>query len=76
MITALRLQNSKSFDKASRLTMVCSSKIRMDTEHCVDFPQTVRILKNAVIYGANAAGKSNLVDFFRLFHNAEIPEHN
>ena len=68
MISGLRLENFKSFDKTTRLTMVSSSKIRVKPEHCVDFPRTARILKNAVIYGANAAGKSNLIDFFRLFH--------
>lgn len=68
MISGLRLENFKSFDKPARLTMVSSSKIRTMSEHCVDVPKTARILKNAVIYGANAAGKSNLVDFFRLFH--------
>ena len=67
MISGLRLENFKSFDKASRLSMVSSSKIRTNSEHCVDIPKTARILKNAVIYGANAAGKSNLIDFFRLF---------
>ena len=68
MISGLRLENFKSFDKTTRLTMVSSSKIRVKPEHCVDIPRTARILKNAVIYGANAAGKSNLIDFFRLFH--------
>ena len=68
MISGLRLENFKSFDKSARLTMVSSSKIRANPEHCVDIPKTARILKNAVIYGANAAGKSNLIDFFRLFH--------
>ena len=70
MISGLRLENFKSFEKTARLTMVSSSKIRTNPEHCVDIPRTARILKNAVIYGANAAGKSNLIDFFRLFRMA------
>ncbi len=67
MLVKIRLENFKSFDGETELTMVSSSKIRKLPDHCIVFPEGTKLLKNAVVYGANAAGKSNLVDFFRVF---------
>ena len=36
-------------------------------DHRVQVGSKTRLLKHAIIYGANASGKSNLVDFFRFF---------
>lgn len=47
--------------------MVSSSKIRTKGDHRIKVGSTTRLLKHAVIYGANASGKSNLIDFFRFF---------
>lgn len=60
------VENFKSFSEQTELTMISSTKIQKDQEHRVQVRST-NILKNAVIYGANAAGKSNLIDFFWLF---------
>lgn len=67
MLTRIVIENFKSFDKQTELTMISSSKIRAKSEHRIKITNTTRLLKHAVVYGANASGKSNLVDFFRFF---------
>lgn len=67
MITKISVENFKSFDQAVEMTMISSSKIRTKIDHRVQIGSKIRLLKHAIIYGANASGKSNLVDFFRFF---------
>lgn len=67
MLTKIKVGNFKSFDKESELTMISSSKIRTKVDHRVDVGSTTRLLKHSIIYGANASGKSNLVEFFVFF---------
>lgn len=67
MITKILVENFKSFDQAVEMTMISSSKIRTKVDHRVQVGSKTRLLKHAIIYGANASGKSNLVDFFRFF---------
>lgn len=67
MLTKITIENFKSFDKKAELTMVSSSKIRTKADHRVQVGSNTRLLKHAVIYGANASGKSNLVDFMHFF---------
>ncbi len=66
MIVKVSIENFKSFESMVELTMISSGKIQDHKDHRIAIKST-NILKHAVIYGANAAGKSNLVDFFRLF---------
>lgn len=63
MITKVSVENYKSFDARAEISMISSSKIRGNTEHKMRIKQT-SLLKYAVVYGANASGKSNLVDVF------------
>lgn len=67
MLTRITVENFKSFDKQAELTMISSSKIRTKTDHRVSVGSSTNLLKHAVIYGANASGKSNLVDFVQFF---------
>ena len=66
MIVKVSIENFKSFESMVELTMISSGKIQDHKDHRISIKGT-NILKHAVIYGANASGKSNLVDFFRLF---------
>lgn len=66
MIVKVSVENFKSFEPMVELTMISSGKIQDHKDHRISIKGT-NILKHAVIYGANASGKSNLVDFFRLF---------
>ncbi|MCF0125865.1 MAG: ATP-binding protein, partial [Clostridia bacterium] len=63
MLVNLMVENFKSFDDKVKLSMLSSTKIQGNKEHRLKIKQT-HILKNAVIYGANASGKSNLVATF------------
>lgn len=67
MLTRITMENFKSFDKQAELTMISSSKIRTKAEHRVSVGSSTNLLKHAVIYGANASGKSSLVDFVQFF---------
>lgn len=60
MLIKISVENFKSFDQKEELSMISSSKIRTNKKHRIKIKQT-NLLKNAVIYGANASGKSNLV---------------
>lgn len=68
MLIKVIAENFKSFSKSTELTMISSTKIQKGIDHRVKIKST-NILKYAVIYGANAAGKSNLIDFFWLLKN-------
>jgi len=63
MLVKIVLENFKSFDKREELSMISSGKIHTNNDHRIKIKQT-NILKNAVVYGANASGKSNLVTAF------------
>lgn len=60
MLLRVSVENYKSFDQKEELSFISSSKIQANKNHRVKIKQT-SILKNAVVYGANASGKSNLV---------------
>lgn len=75
MLVKLILDNFMSFDNETELTLVSSSKIRTMKDHKVEVKKT-SILKNSIIYGANAAGKSNLIeglDFMKYCILKSIP---
>lgn len=62
MLVKVSIENFKSFDSPAELTMISSGKIQSHKNHRISIKST-NILKHAVIYGANASGKSNFVDF-------------
>lgn len=66
MLVKVSIENFKSFDQATEVTMISSNKIRTHANHRVKIKST-QLLKYGVIYGANAAGKTNLVEFFKFF---------
>lgn len=67
MLTKITVGNFKSFNEEVDLTMISSTKIRTKIDHRVKVGYSTRVLKHAIIYGANAAGKSNLIEFFSFF---------
>lgn len=60
MLLKFSVKNFLSFHDAVTLDMVSSSKIRANESHVLKL-DGVSVLRNAAIYGANAAGKSNLI---------------
>jgi len=65
MLVKLSVENFKSFDQKEELSMISSSKMQGNKSHRVKIKQT-QLLKNAIVYGANASGKSNLVVVFNF----------
>lgn len=72
MLTRFTIENYKSFDAATELNMVSSSKIRTKTEHQKQVRRNMKILKHAAVYGANASGKSNLVNAVAFFSRVVV----
>lgn len=63
MLISFSVSNFRSFGVEQTLNMVASKKLTDHSTHLVSIPGTNKdILRSAVIYGANAAGKSNLVN--------------
>ena len=66
MLVKVSIDNFKSFDTLTELTMISSNKIRSNVSHRLKIKST-QLLKYGVVYGANASGKTNLVEFFSFF---------
>lgn len=67
MLAKLLVENFKSFDALTEMTMISSTKIRSKENHRVKVGSKTRLLKHAIVYGANSSGKTNLVEFFKFF---------
>lgn len=65
MLIRVKAENFKSFDSVTELSMVSSDKIEGKTNHSVCVNK-VKLLKNAVVYGANASGKTNIIEIFNF----------
>lgn len=64
MLIKISASNFKSFEKETSLSMISSSKTRENLEHKIPIMTSTNVLKYGVVYGANASGKSNLVEVF------------
>ena len=71
MLIKISVENFKSFDQKEELSLISSSKMQDNKNHRVKIKQT-QLLKNAVVYGANASGKSNLINAFSFIKVALI----
>ena len=71
MLIKISVENFKSFDQKEELSLLSSSKMQGNKSHRMKIKQT-QLLKNAVVYGANASGKSNLVAAFAFIKAALI----
>lgn len=69
MLISIRVKNFKSFEDETVLTMIASTKERDFEKHIKEIMSSTRVLKYAVIYGANASGKSNLIEVFQFIQH-------
>ncbi len=74
MLIAFNVKNFRSFKDAASFSMVAanlkSKNKRIDEDNLFAVDRSHSLLKSAVIYGANASGKSNLIkalSFMRFF---------
>jgi AAA15 family ATPase/GTPase len=72
MLKRFTVENFSSFQQENSLDLT-AGRTEVKQEHCYDFKK-VKILKSAVIYGANASGKSNL--FRAIDYAKEIVSNN
>ncbi|MDD2952483.1 MAG: ATP-binding protein [Parabacteroides sp.] len=70
MIAEIKFKNMFSFRDETVLSFEADKSKDLESYHVVELAPDVRLLKLAVIYGANASGKSNIIkvcDFIRSF---------
>ena len=63
MLISIKTENFKSYGDAATLSMLATSKITSHPTHKIAV-KDLKVLRNAVIYGANASGKSNIIELF------------
>ena len=72
MIAEIKFKNMFSFRDETVLSFEADKSKDLESYHVVELAPDVKLLKLAVIYGANASGKSNIIkvyDFIRSFIN-------
>ena len=70
MIAEIKFKNMFSFRDETVLSFAADKSKDLESYHVVELAPDVKLLKLAVIYGANASGKSNIIkvcDFIRSF---------
>ena len=70
MIAEIKYKNMFSFRDETVLSFEADKSKDLESYHVVELAPDVKLLKLAVIYGANASGKSNIIkvcDFIRSF---------
>jgi uncharacterized protein len=67
MLIRFSLDNFKSFGNKQQLTMIPAKRYRSKKHHVVDLSKgKISLLRAATIYGANASGKTNLIEAIRF----------
>ena len=72
MIQEFKIKNYKSFRDEVTLSFEATKDTTFESTQVVEVTHGVRLLRLALIYGANASGKSNLLDAFD-FQTPSIP---
>ena len=69
MIANFSVENFFSIKSAQKISFVPTSDTFMSDEYSYEVKEGVRLLKVGIIYGANASGKTNIlnaIEFFRM----------
>lgn len=76
MILELKIKNFLSFKEEVTFSFEATNDKSFEDYQVVDVAPNTRILRLAVVYGANASGKSNLLNVFDFLRNFwfDIPE--
>ena len=61
MLVEFSVENYRSFKDKVTFSMLASEDTAHENTNTVTMPDGKRLLKTAVVYGANASGKSNLI---------------
>lgn len=78
MIQELRIKNYLSFKDEVVFSFEATKDTNNEEPHVVTITPGVRLLRFALVYGANASGKSNLLNAFDFLHDFwfDIPKDN
>ncbi len=68
MIEEVSFKNVLSFKEETVLSFEATSDTNIESSHIVTMPNGTRLLKLAVVFGANASGKSNLLRALECLH--------
>ena len=76
MILELKIKNFLSFKEEVTFSFEATNDKSFEDYQVVEVAPNIRILRLAVVYGANASGKSNLLNVFNFLRNFwfDIPE--
>lgn len=66
MIQEFKIKNYKSFRDEVTLSFEATKDTTFENTQVVEVANGVRLLRLALIYGANASGKSNLLEAFSI----------
>jgi AAA15 family ATPase/GTPase len=69
MIQELRIKNFLSFKEEVVFSFEATKETVFEESHIVTVAPGVRLLRFALVYGANASGKSNLLNAFDFLHD-------
>lgn len=73
MIVSFSVSNFRSFSSEETFSLVASNRLSGHDEHAVPIPDSSeRVLRTAVLYGANGAGKSNLFKALLFLKNLAL----
>lgn len=74
MLLEFRVRNYRSFKDETVLSMLAASDRTLDAANTVatSIPSLPKVLRSAVIYGANASGKTNLVRALQLMRGVVV----
>lgn len=67
MLIRFNIANFLSFDKEIEFNMLAAKSLRTHKDHVYNISKNINILKASAIYGANGAGKSNLIKALQSF---------
>ncbi|HEY8422183.1 MAG TPA: ATP-binding protein [Thermoclostridium sp.] len=68
MLIEYKVKNFKSFKNEIVLSMVADTNRELSDKNLIQY-ENMTLLKSAAIFGANASGKSNLIESFRFFND-------
>ena len=72
MIVEFTVENFRSFKEKQAFSLVSTSDTELSESNIFEFGKNLHFLKSAVIYGANASGKSNFFNALSFFCNFAI----
>lgn len=69
MILEFSIENFRSFRERQTFSLIPDDGRRGEADHFIEVGDKYKLLRSAVIYGANASGKSNFVKAFQALRN-------